>query len=52
VSDLTEWREYAYDLSDELAAAPLVVDDDLRRVSQRLIREKVAEAERFYRVSR
>jgi hypothetical protein len=52
VSDLTEWREYAYDLSDPLTATPLVVDDDLRRVSQRLIREKVAEAERFYRVKR
>lgn len=52
VSDLTEWREYAYDLSGQLVATPMVVDDDLRRVSQRLIRERVAEAERFYRVTR
>ncbi|HWF86766.1 MAG TPA: sulfatase-like hydrolase/transferase, partial [Vicinamibacterales bacterium] len=52
VSDLTEWREYAYDLSQQLIATPLVVDDDVRRVNQRLIRERVADAERFYRVTR
>jgi membrane-anchored protein YejM (alkaline phosphatase superfamily) len=52
VSDLTEWREYAYDLTRQLIATPVPVDDDLRRVSQQRIRDRVAQTERFYQVVR
>ena len=36
----------------QLIAARVVVDDDLRRVNQRLIRERIADQARFYHVSR
>jgi hypothetical protein len=41
----------AFDLADGPAAAAVPVDHELRQLNQRLIRERVAEAARFYSVA-
>jgi hypothetical protein len=51
VSDLFERTEMAFDLTDGPNGTPVPVDHELRQLSQRLIRERVAEAARFYSVA-
>jgi arylsulfatase A-like enzyme len=52
VSDLVEWSESAYDLSNDGAGKPVTADADLRRINQRLIRHHVDEVAALYRFSK
>ena len=52
VSDLVEWSESAYSLSAHGGAERVLADADLRRLNQRLIRERVTEVASFYQVAR
>lgn len=52
ISDLVEWREFAYDLSAGPTGRPVPVDPELRRLNQRRIREQVSEVGALYRVSK
>ena len=49
VSDLGERREFAFDLAKEPVGEPAEVTDELRRVAQRMIRERVAAVNAFFR---
>jgi arylsulfatase A-like enzyme len=50
ISDLINYREYAFDLFKEPLGEPARVTDDLRRVNQQLIRTHVATIEDFFKV--
>ena len=52
ISDLVEWRESAYDLAAAPVGSPIVADTVLRRVSQKHIKEQVADVALLYRPSR
>lgn len=52
VSDLVEWREFAFDLSEGPLGTPIVVDAPLRRVNQARIRREVTDLEAFYGIVR
>jgi arylsulfatase A-like enzyme len=52
VSDLVEWSESAYDLSDAGGGKAVTADADMRRLNQGLIRQQVSEVAAFYRFSR
>jgi hypothetical protein len=48
ISDLMQFREYAFELFQEPLGARVKVSDDLRRVNQTLIRERVATSDAFH----
>ena len=52
VSDLLEWREFAYDLSSGPIGAPVTIDSEVRRLNQGQIRQQVADLSAFYGFSR
>ena len=49
VSDLFERKEFAFDLSREPIGTQVLVDNAVRRVNQRLIRDRVTELSVFFR---
>jgi hypothetical protein len=49
VSDLFERKEFAFDLSREPIGTQVLVDNAVRRVNQRLIRDRVTELSAFFR---
>ena len=49
VSDLFERKEFAFDLSREPIGTQVLVDSAVRRVNQRLIRDRVTELSEFFR---
>jgi membrane-anchored protein YejM (alkaline phosphatase superfamily) len=49
VSDLFERKEFAFDLSQEPIGTQVLVDNAVRRVNQRLIRDRVTELSAFFR---
>ena len=51
ISDLVEWREFAYDLPAGSVGRPMPIDPELRRQNQRRIREQVSELASLYRGS-
>jgi hypothetical protein len=48
ISDLVEWRDFAYDLSTGSVGKKVSVSPAQRRVNERLIREHVSRREAFY----
>jgi len=48
ISDLINYREYAFDLIKQPVGTGTRVTDDLRRVNQSLIRRQMAEIEALY----
>jgi hypothetical protein len=50
ISDLVDWHESAFDLTQQPIGSRVVVEDELRRVNQRLIRDGVAAVASFYSV--
>jgi hypothetical protein len=52
VSDLLEWRDFAYDLTSEPLGASVPIDAALRRLNQEEIRQQVADLSAFYRFSK
>jgi arylsulfatase A-like enzyme len=52
ISDLINVREYAFELFQEPLGTRAKLSDDLRRVNQALIRERVAALDAFYRPER
>jgi hypothetical protein len=50
VSDLSERKEFAFDLSRGPIGRPMPIDQDMQRVNQRLIREQLESVARFYHV--
>ena len=52
VTDLTEKREFAYDLSREPLGVPTVIDAGLRRLSQGRIQDRLSDLETFYHFER
>jgi len=50
ISDLLDWREYAYTLFREPLGERVAISDALRRVNQRLIRERVDRVNALYRL--
>jgi Sulfatase len=52
VTDLAEWREFAFDLSSESIRARVDIDQDLRRVNEREIRNQVAALSALYGFAR
>ena len=51
ISDLLEWREFAYDLAKG-GSGPVAVDDELRQLNQQQIRQATADLYAFYGVDR
>ena len=49
VSDVFERKEFAFDLGREPIGTPVFVDNAVRRVNQRLIRDRVTELAAFFR---
>lgn len=50
VSDLVDWREFAFDLTRPPLGSSTPIDNEMRRVNQRLIREGVEAIAAFYQV--
>lgn len=48
VTDLLEWGEFAYDMSEDPLGQPMAITEDLRRAVHDRIREQVGELGRLY----
>ena len=48
ISDLVNWREFAFDMSRAPLGERVDISDDLRVVNQRGIRERVGQVTAFY----
>jgi arylsulfatase A-like enzyme len=51
VTDLLEWRDFAYDLARSPAEQPMVIDRDLRSLNEREIRARLDDLASLYHIT-